>query len=468
MSSSASKVLETFFTPRLIVVVGASDTPNKIGHIIYKNLRSKFRGRVLPVNPKHEEVFGEKCYHSVKDIPEPVDLAIIAVPARIAVLATRECAEKGVRGAIIVSAGFKESGSFGAKLEEELKEITEKHSIRIIGPNCLGVYDTSSLIDTFFCSEEKLRRPKMGSVSLVSQSGALAMAVLDWMAYQGLGIRKCVSYGNGCDVNEVDLIQYLTYDATTKVIIVYVEGVSDGREFMKIAEEAVTKKPILVLKSGRTEKGSRAVLSHTGTLTGSDRIYEAAFKQCGIIRANSLQDLFDMSKSLSMQPPAQGHGILIVTNSGGAGVMMVDACEEYGLEVRQLPRTIIRRMKEEFPTHFITENPIDLTGDAYDTAFGTVLKEAFLGYKDIDGAILCILPQDPGITIKIADVFSEIKRKSEKPIVACCMGGEFTEEVAERIENIGIPVFPTPERAVNSMWALVRYGEILKDAHNDN
>jgi len=457
------KSLEPFFNPKVVAVVGVSKTPTKIGSIIFGNfLRPGFTGNVYPVNPKHERVLGKKCYTSVNEIHESVDLAVIAVPAQAAIQAVKDCVEKGVKGVIIISGGFKETGHGGAEREEELKEIVAESNIRIIGPNCLGIYNPSSMVDTFFLPEEKAGRPKIGSISFVSQSGAFALSTIDWMAYQGVGISKCISYGNGCDVNEVDLIRYLADDPATKVIVIYTEGITDGRKFMEEARNTIIKKPILVVKAGKTKKGSVAALSHTGTLAGSDKIYEVAFKQSGVIRAEDFQDLFDMAKTLSLQPPAPGNRILIVTNGGGAGVMIVDACEICSLEVPELPSHVQRKLKEQFPPHFSTKNPIDLTGDAYDLGFGIALDEAFLRYDGVDGVIICLLPQVPKLTIEVANIIADASFKSRKPIVACCMGGEFTANVTREIEKRGVPVFPTPKRAVDAMWALVKYGENLK------
>jgi len=457
------KSLEPFFDPSAVAVIGVSNDPTKIGSIIFGNfLRPGFRGNVYPVNPKHKSVLGKKCYTSVKGISRSVDLAVIAVPAQAVIQVVEDCVEKGVKGVIIISGGFKETGPEGAEREEELKKIVAESNIRIIGPNCLGVYNPSSMVDTFFLPEEKAGRPKIGFISFVSQSGAFALSTMDWMAYQGVGISKCISYGNGCDVNEVDLIRYLADDPATKVIVIYTEGITDGRKFMEEARNTIIKKPILVVKAGKTKKGSVAALSHTGTMAGSDKIYEAAFKQSGVIRAEGFQDLFDMANTLSLQPPAPGNRILVITNGGGAGVMIVDACEICGLEVPELPSHVQRKLKEQFPPHFSTKNPIDLTGDAYDLGFGFALDEAFLRYDGVDGAIICLLLQVPKLTVKVADIIADASFKSHKPIVACCMGGEYTANVAREIEKRGVPVFPTPKRAVDAIWSLVKYGENLK------
>lgn len=452
--------LKCLFKPRTAAVVGVSKVQTNVGSIIFRNLkRHNFRGRVYPINPKYKEVLGEQCYPSVKDVPEDLDLVIIAVPAQTVINVMSDCIVKGVRAAIIVSGGFKESGAEGAALEEKVRRMARESGIRVLGPNCIGVYDTFSGLDTFFIPEERLARPKPGSLSLISQSGAFAVAMLDWLALHGHGVSKCVSYGNGCDVNETDLLQYMAEDPNTKVIVLYIEGVVDGRRFMEAAKEAVLKKPVIAIKAGISTRGASAVLSHTGMISGSNDVYDAAFKQTGIIRADNFECAFDLAKAFSMQPLAPGRRVLIVTNGGGAGVMTVDACEREGLEVQELDEKVQERLT--FPHHFSRRNPIDLTGDARDSDYWIALKEAFLRCREFDGVLVCILPQAPHLTFKVADVIRKVNKMSERPIVVCCMGGAFTLKLTNEIEKRGIPVYPTPERAAKSLWALARYNEIL-------
>ena len=452
--------LKSLFEPEAVAVVGVSKTPNKVGSMIFRNFKgSGFCGKVYPVNPKYDKVFGERCYPSVREIPGSLDLVVIAVPAPHVIDVMSDCVAKGVKAVIVVSGGFKESGPEGAALEEKLRRIAEGSGVRVLGPNCIGVYNPYSRVDTIFLPEERLARPKPGTLSFISQSGALAVAMLDWLALHGYGIGKCVSYGNGCDVDETDLLLYLAEDDDTDVILLYIEGVKDGRRFMEAAKRAVLRKPVVAIKAGRSATGASAIMSHTGSMAGSDEVYEAAFKQTGVIRVGDFEEAFDVVKAFTMQPLASGRRVLIVTNGGGAGIMAVDACERSGLTVPELDEDVKRRLP--FPPHFSRRNPIDLTGDVKDEDYWTALNEAFLKYDGFDSALICILPQVPNLTFRVADIIGRANKVSGKPIVACCMGGAFTLKLTREIESRRIPVYPTPERAAKALSSLAVYKEAL-------
>ncbi|MDO8124943.1 MAG: CoA-binding protein [Candidatus Hermodarchaeota archaeon] len=333
--------LEPFFNPKTVAVVGASARKASVGGVIFRNfLKPAFKGTVYPINPRTTDVLGITSYDRVSSVPDPIDLTVIAVPAGIVPKIMLDCEEKGVKAVIIISGGFKEIGSEGAYLEQQIVEITQRSGIRVIGPNCIGIYDTNTGVDTTFLPASRMGRPGKGYISFISQSGAFAAAVLDMNAQSGLGVSRVVSFGNKADVNEIDLIDYLGKDPETRVIVEYLEGLSPstGGQYLQTAKMVTQEKPIIVVKAGRSARGSVAAVSHTGALAGDARLYDFAFHQAGIINALDFEDGFEMAKTLASQPPAKGNRILIVTDAGGAGVMAVDACDALGLRVPEPPK----------------------------------------------------------------------------------------------------------------------------------
>ncbi|RLI41185.1 CoA-binding protein [Candidatus Bathyarchaeota archaeon] len=455
------ETLKPFFNPNSVAVIGASAKTGTIGNVIFRNfLKQSFKGKAYPVNPKYDYVQKVKCYPSVKDIPDRIDLAVVAIPAPAVLKVIRECAEKGVKAALIISGGFSETGSEGVEREEELKRIVEETGIRIIGPNCLGIYDAVTGVDSVFLPDIKCSRPPKGKIAFITQSGAFGGAVLDWLSIENIGLSKCVSYGNACDVNEVDLLEYLAEDENTKVITMYLEGIKNGRRFIETARKVARSKPIVAIKAGRTERGTAAVQSHTGSLAGSDQIIDAVFKQSGIIRANDFQDMFDMAKALAMQPPAKGNRILIITNGGGAGVMTTDACEMNGIEVPEVPEETQNFLKKHFPQHCSTHNPIDLTGDTDAERYELALRHAATLEIFNGGVIVIALFQTPLLTLEISNVITDFAKEIDKPIICCIWGGKPAQVLRENLNRNGVPAYPTPERAVKAMYALYKYSKI--------
>ncbi len=451
--------LDAVFRARSVAVIGASAKRGSIGYVIVKNLKDRFRGKVYPVNPKYKEILGLKCYPRIGDVDGEVDVAVIAVPAKTVIPVVSECGRKGVKVAIVISGGFREIGGEGVRLEEMLVEEARKHGIRIIGPNCMGIYDTNTGLDTFFLPTIRCGRPKNGHISFISQSGAFAAAVMDQLTFLGLGMSRCISYGNASDIDETDLIAFLREDDKTRVITMYIETAKGGRKFIEEAYRTTRVKPIIAIKAGRTSRGVSAVLSHTGSMAGSDRIFNSAFKQAGVIRATNFQEMFDMAKALSSQPTPKGNRILVITDGGGAGVMTVDACEMSGLKVPELPDDVKHELKRHFPPYASVHNPIDLTGSVTDDWYGIALEVA--GSIDlIDGIIVNVLFQPPRLTLKLADVVADYAREADKPVVCCLWGGRVAESMAKDLESQGVPTYPTPERAVKAMWALYTYGRI--------
>lgn len=475
-----SNYMESFFKPSSVAVIGSSLIITKVGHVVLHNLlmnkeKGVFDGEIYPVNPKYSEVLGVKCYPSLKSIKKSVETIIIAIPAQIVPSVMEEASEIGVKAAIIISSGFSEVGN--VKLEEEVKRIGLRSGIRIIGPNCLGVYDPYSGMDTLFLPEVKrlssgrevvaTPRPFPGSIILISQSGAFGAAALDYMAGHGMGVRCFISLGNRCDVAEHELLLYFAEDKKTKVNLLYIEGIGKGREFFEASKEVTKFKPIVALKAGRTGAGARAVASHTAALSGVDQIYGAVFKQSGVVRAMNLEELFDMGRALNLQPPAHSKKVAILTNGGGPGIVATDTCEESGLLVVKLSDDIINKFEDlkkkgELLPIMANLNPVDLTAlatsDMYVKALGILLDD-----KDIDGALVITLPQTPSILDDVIEKVANVAKEQTKPVVACVMGGtEMAEEFRARFEKNGIPSYSMPERAARALYSLMEYGVYLE------
>ena len=455
-------MLEQFFNPQSVAIIGASHTPGKVGYAIVENfVNNGYRGSVYPVNPNTESIMGLKVYASVKEIPEPVELAVVAVRADVVPSMLKQCAKQKIKNIIIVSGGFSESGTAGKKLEDECKKIIAKSKLRVIGPNCVGVYDSTTAVDTIFLSRSRLDRPTAGSISLVIQSGAVGSSLIDWLAERNIGISKFVSYGNGADVNEVDALEYLADDEKTKVIVMYLEGIkSDGKKFVDVLKKITKKKPVIVLKAGKTDKGTQAVVSHTGSLAGSAKIYSGVFKQTGVIEAANLQEVFDFARAFQQPLPA-GNKVAIITNGGGFGVLATDECTIQGLQLPAPSKKNKNKLQKKFPAHVIISNPMDLTGDSTVDGYRTVIEECMQS-KEYDGIIAIILFQVPTLRTEITDVVVEMSKKYNKPILCCSVGGRFTKKIAAKIEAGNVPVYSTPEAAAKSFGAMVKYGEWLK------
>ncbi|MBI4010149.1 MAG: CoA-binding protein [Candidatus Aenigmarchaeota archaeon] len=451
--------LELFFNPKSVAIVGASHTPGKIGYAILDDLlKGNFKGNVYPVNPDTTPILNKAVYPSVKAIPSEIDLAIIAVPAVAVPKVLEECVRKKINGVIIISGGFSEIGEEGKKLEEKCKKIIKGKKTRVIGPNCIGIFDPSTDLDTLFLTEERMGRPKKGSIAFISQSGAVGSTILDWLSGEHIGISKFISYGNAMDINEADLLEYLANDITTNVIAVYLEGIkSDGRSFIETLKKTVRKKPVVVLKAGKTEKGSKAAVSHTASLAGDAIIYSAVFNQFGAIEASDWTELFDFCKAFSMQPLPKGNNLLIVTDGGGFGVLATDEAERQGIKLEEPSKTIKKVLSKNLPSYVSLHNPIDLTGDVTAERYNVVMENCI---KQYDGIIAIVLFQVPLLEETIVDRLVEMK-KYGKPILCCASGGTFTEKLSDRLEANGIPVYPTPERAVKSFSAMIKYSRVV-------
>lgn len=465
LSGSSSSDIEMFFQARNVAIYGASATPDSVGQAILQNfIKPYFTGKVYAINPKYNSVLGVKCYPRLQDVPDPIDLVVVAVPARLAPTVFEDIAAKGTKAAIVISGGFSETGPKGAELEDTMVRIAKKHGIRIIGPNCVGVIDTLTHVDTFFLPEFRCARPRastVANISLVSQSGAFAAAISDWTAELGLGISKIISLGNKCDVNDNDLLEYLANDRSTQVICFYTEGYDPGkgRSFFEIAKSVTSRKPVLVVKSGRGRRAAAAASSHTGSLAGSDAVADAAYRQSGVIRAGNFEELFDMAKALAMQPPARGNRVLIVTNGGGLGVMTTDALEALGLSTPPPSRALESELRSLLPSYCSFGNPIDVVGDTDSARYDAVFKSA-IASGEYDLFVVGMLLQTPSLGMEITNVISNHQRQSGLPFVVVAMGGSFTTRAGQIMEMMGVPTFATGEKAALAAYALARYGEI--------
>jgi len=458
--------LDAFFKPESVAVVGASREPRKFGHVIFKNfVESEFKGKTYPVNPKAEAILGARAYPSLSDIAEELDLAVIAVPAPSVPNVIDECVSKKVKAAIIISGGFMEIGGKGEQLELEIQERVKDSKLRIIGPNCIGVYDPVNHVDTLFLPRYRLRRPKEGPIAFISQSGAFGSAVLDWAASQDIGISKFISIGNKIDVDEVDLLKYLVDDPVTKCITIYVESISRGREFLNVASTVAKNKPLVVLKGGVTNEGASAALSHTGSLAGSAKVVAGAFEQASVIQAQTVDELFDYARALAYQPvPKEQKGIAIVTNGGGFGVISTDEASELGLRMAKFSPETMSALREKLPEYSTVRNPLDLVGDAdverYRTALNAVSSDPNVGIL-----LVIVLLQTSFIESDVVDAITESYVTYGKPTVVCTIGGDFTQILVKMLEENKIPSYTTPERAINAINALIRYAEALENVN---
>jgi len=445
--------LDKLFCPKSIAVIGASKNPKKIGYELVSNiLAGGYEGRLYPVNPEGADVMGLKSYTSVKLIPGEVDLAVIAVPAVYVPDTLEECGQKGVKALIVISSGFREVGN--TDLEDKLLSIVRKYGMRMLGPNIFGLYYAPSRMNATF----GLSRVFPGSIAFVTQSGALGIAMMGWTNLYHIGVSAVVSMGNKADIEESDMLDYFTGDDRTKAVLMYIEGAKDGRRLIDSLKRTTLKKPVVVLKAGRTEKGASAAASHTGSLAGSDKIYEAAFRQSGALRALDLAQAFDWVKLMTMQPPPSNKNCLIITNGGGVGVMAADACEESGITIWPLPEDLQSEFKKLMPVFGNFRNPVDLTGQAYEESY---YRSVELALKDNQiGSVIVLYCQtaitDPvAIAKSIVDAYES--QRYDKTVVTSFVGGPQCEEAMRKLDERNIPAYPIPERAVSALAAYYQW-----------
>jgi acetyl coenzyme A synthetase (ADP forming)-like protein len=461
ISKTRIKALKNFFEPKTIAIIGASPKPNSVGNVLVRNfIYGRFMGRVYLVNPNYKEILGKPCYPTVKDLPEKIDLAIIAVRAEIVPQIIEQCGEFGIKNVVILSSGFREIGPEGAKLEQNVIDIAKKWNIRIIGPNCLGIYDAENGVDALFLPDTRLKRAKPGGVAFISQSGALLASIMDLASAIDIGFSKAISYGNRADVDEATLIEYLLYDEKTKIIAAYIEGLEPGKgkQFLESIKRVVYHKPVIIVKGGKSVSGNRAALSHTGSMAGDYNLFKSALKQVGAIEARNFEDMFDFIKILTMQPLLSCNRLLVLTNGGGLGVMMTDAAEEYGFKVPELSQELQSKLRSILVPFAAVKNPVDVTANGTAEMYREVL-ELVLNSNEVDAAIIGVLPQTPVLGIEIVDNLI-VAKSLGKPIAVVAVGGELTAQISKMLETGGVPVYPSPERGIRALKVLRDYYDI--------
>lgn len=448
-------MLETFFSPKSVAVIGASANPEKLGYAVVKNLLDggyARRGKVYPINPNASEILAFRAYPTVLDVPEEIDLAVIVIPYPHVPEALRICGQKKIPSAIVISAGFREAGQEGLERELELIQICKEYNLRLIGPNCLGVIDSYTPINASFA----IGTPPSGPMAFMSQSGALGTAVLDIALAGRLGLSKFVSLGNKADVSEIDLLQAWVEDEHSKVILIYTEGVPNGQEFIQVARRVTCKKPVVAIKSGVTQSGSRAVSSHTGSLAGSEQAYQAAFHQAGILRADSMESLFDMALALGYQPGLKGDCVAIITNAGGPGILATDALERSGLSLARFELDTIYALEQYLPDAASAANPVDVLGDARADRYKFALEKV-ASDPNVDGILVLLTPQAMTEIDATAEAICSTAEHIDIPILGCFMGEARIRAGIDILTTHGIPNYPFPERAANAFSAMANY-----------
>jgi acetyl coenzyme A synthetase (ADP forming)-like protein len=469
--------LDAIFSPNSVAVIGASTSPGKVGHDIFANiLRGGYKGTLYPVNPSTYSVLSVKAYPSITDISDPIDLAIIILPPKPTLRTVEESIEKGVKGIVIVSAGFREVGGEGLEIENKIVSICKAADVRVVGPNCLGVINPQPTVR--LNASFSTRMPSAGNVSFISQSGALCTAVLDFATDREFGFSKFISIGNKADIDELDLLRYFHKDKDTEVIMLYLEELRRGPEFIEVVKDITSgdlrPTPVLVIKSGRTSAGARAAASHTGALAGTEAVYDAIFKQAGIIRVESIDELFDFASAFAYKNETglgklrrkvpHGNRVAIVTNAGGPGIVATDMTVSSGLQLARFNEETIETLASHLPMTANLNNPVDVIGDAsqdrYENALAAVIKD-----EGVDGALVILTPQSMTNALGTAEAIVRIARRSDKPVICCFMGIIDVSSGVKYLQEHGIPVYKFPENTAKAFAALYRYSRWLNRQH---
>ncbi|MFX0033350.1 MAG: acetate--CoA ligase family protein [Candidatus Hermodarchaeota archaeon] len=460
-----------FFNPKSISVVGASPTPGKVGYNVLKNIiDSGYSGKIYPINPTATEILNNKTYKSVLDVVDEIDIAILVIPAKKVLAVAEECGKKKIKGLVVISAGFKEIGAEGIQRERDLINIAKKYNMRVIGPNCLG------FVGSRYNGSFAANTPKKGHIAMISQSGAMLTGMMDYSMDQAFGFSCNISLGNKADLDEVDFIEYLSEDPETKVILCYLESIESGEKFLKIVPKASKKKPIIILKAGISEAGARAASSHTGALAGSNIAYTLAFDKCGVLRANTIEDLFDYGEIFLFQPIPKKNSFAIITNAGGPGIVATDAFERENLRFAEFSEPILHQLRNELPLEAAIFNPIDIIGDASPKRYEFTIKTIFglnsentpikINKEDVTtyGALIIMSPQAQTHPNDVAKIIHNISKNylSEKPIVCSFIGGISINEATRYLKQNYVPCYPFPEEAAQSLKVMVDYSEYLK------
>ena len=446
-----------FLSPKSIAIIGASDKEGSVGRAITSNILKGYTGKIFPISPTRETVFDKKAYKSVLDVPEGIDLAVVVTKNDVVPSVLEECGKKGIKGAIVITAGFKEVNEEGAKLEQKLAEISRQYNIRIIGPNCLGVMNLAP--QTMMNSTFLKVTPKSGGIALVSQSGAICAALVEDASAQGIGFSAVISMGNKVDLNEVDMLKMLAEHDQTKVIVMYLEDMANGREFLKVCKQITrlghVKKPVLVLKSGRSPEGAKAAMSHTGALMGSDEIYDALLTQAGAIRVDTMEELFDYATAFSKQLLPTKGDLVIVSNAGGPAIISTDACSKLGIKMADI-EDIRPQINAVIPPWGTSRNPVDIVGDADYNRFDHVLN-LVLAHKNVGSVIAMCTPSATLDYNKLAEVIVNVSKKHDKTILASLMGLDEGIQNKEILAEGGIPHYKYAESAIRALKAMLRF-----------
>jgi len=447
--------IKNFFKPSGVALIGASSDPGKLSHGILKNLLSYgFQGGVYPVNPKSDSILDLPCYPSIANVPDPVDLAVIILPAPYIAQVIDDCGKRGIRSVIVISGGFKEVGSEGLQREQELLLIAEKWGIRIIGPNCVGTVDLHSGLNTSFIKG----LPPKGGIAFISQSGAVCGGAVDYLLDKGLGFSHFISLGNQSDVSETDMVAYLAQDPAVKVIAIYAESIKNGARFIETVKQTTPQKPVLILKAGRSVSGAKAVSSHTGSLAGSNDAYQAAFQQSGAIVAHSMEELFVLASVFSTQPLPAGNRVAIVTNAGGPAALASDVLDQYGLSLATLQDDTIARLRAVMNPAAQVENPVDMLGGATPEEYRLAM-ELVLADTNVDAVIPVLVPQSLVNSAAVAQTWVDTVKTSRKPVASCIMGEASVQKAFEILRANGIPSFVFPEDCARGLGQLYAYAK---------
>ena len=446
--------LYQFFHPQSVAVIGASAKPGKVGNDIMVNLQKTFSGKIYPINLDDKEIAGLKAYKSILKVVGKVDLAVIAIPAKFVPQVVVQCGQKKCHNIVIISAGFRETGEGWMKLEQKINSLIKKYGIRLLGPNCLGYISTLLPINASFSADT----PNQGNIAFFSQSGALGTAILDMVQAQKFGFGYFVSMGNKLDIGEIDLLEYFGSDSKTKVILAYLEDIRDGSKFISVASKISKKKPIIVLKSGKTESGQRAVSSHTGSLAGSVQAYSSAFSQSGIIEAQGVADFFDFAEGFSLQPLPRGNRVAVVTNAGGPGIILTDLLPQNGLELAELSSATINKLKKVLPVAASTINPVDVLGDAGSDRYGLAI-EAVLKDNHVDSLAVVLTPQKMTDIKGTVKVIGKLSRQYKKTIVLCFMGEYKIVKNYPFFKKYSLPQYAFPLQSVKVLGKMLEYSQ---------
>jgi len=447
--------VKPFFEARGVAIIGASDKPDKLSHGILKNmLQYGYSGGIYPVNPKCNEILGLTCYPDISAVPDPLELAVVILPAPAIPAVLEDCGKRGVKAVTVISGGFKEVGELGKELEKQILEIIKKYGMRMIGPNCVGTFNLVTGMNTTFIKG----LPARGGIGFVSQSGAVCGGIVDHVLGKGVGFSHFLSLGNEADVTETDMMEYLADDPHSSVIAVYAEGIRDGRRFIEVAKQVTRKKPVLILKAGRSEEGARAVSSHTGSLAGSHAAYQAAFRQSGVIEVVNAADLLNAAMALDWLKPPKGKRAAIITNAGGPAALASDSLAENGIKLAQINPATQAKLREKLNPAAQVSNPVDMLGGATGSEYGYAL-DCVLADEGVDMVLAVLVPQSLVDPVKVAQAFVDSARKSEKPVLACLMGSFSVQEARALLHANRLPMTDYPEQTGVVFGALRQYAE---------